>query len=160
NWPEPWTRLFGQKFRATSTTSNVRSCPTRRPTQSAPFAGGSERGGFAPATTLPFQKQKEPMQRAFTSRVLWLVFALLFVVYFLSAAAQLRIVPDQVAEDHGTQDVAGYLRRAAQLEGELRWGEALTVYEEALREFPEDASLGSRHNLAKIHYDLGRRYSD
>ena len=57
-------------------------------------------------------------------------------------------------------ELDGFLRRAQQLEGEQRWGEALTVYEEALREHPDEPTIGDRHNLAKIHYDLGRRYSD
>ncbi len=35
-----------------------------------------------------------------------------------------------------------------------------TLYEEALRESPADRDLLTRHELAKIHYDLGRRYHD
>jgi carboxyl-terminal processing protease len=52
------------------------------------------------------------------------------------------------------------LERARQFESQQRWGEALTVYEEALREHRGDATLTGRHDLAKIHYDLARRYAD
>ena len=52
------------------------------------------------------------------------------------------------------------VRRGQKLENEHRWGEAVTLYEEALRENPADHNLATRHELAKIHYDLGRRYHD
>jgi carboxyl-terminal processing protease len=71
-------------------------------------------------------------------------------------AAQSRIAP----APHYTAEIDNVLRRAEKLEGEQRWGEALSLYEEALREFPDEPTLGSRHTLAKIHYDLSRRYSD
>jgi carboxyl-terminal processing protease len=50
--------------------------------------------------------------------------------------------------------------RGQKLENEHRWGEAVTLYEEALRENPADHNLSTRHEIAKIHYDIGRRYHD
>ncbi len=57
-------------------------------------------------------------------------------------------------------EVEDLLRRGQKLETERRWGEAVALYEEALRENPNDVSLSHHHDLAKIHYDLGRRYND
>ncbi len=56
--------------------------------------------------------------------------------------------------------LANVIEHGQKLESEHRWGEALTLYEDALHEHPEDHDLAGRHDLAKIHYDLGRRYGD
>ncbi len=53
-----------------------------------------------------------------------------------------------------------WLHRGQALEVQHRWGEALTHYEEALRQFPGDGGLKNRFDLARTHYELGRRYSD
>jgi carboxyl-terminal processing protease len=74
----------------------------------------------------------------------------------VAAQTQVRILPAQ----QNVAEIDGVLQRAEKMESEQRWGEALSIYEEALRDFPDHSDLGSRHNLAKIHYDLGRRYSD
>ena len=50
--------------------------------------------------------------------------------------------------------------RGQKFEQERRWGDALTLYEDALRHRPGDPALGPRHEVAKIHYDLARRYND
>ena len=57
-------------------------------------------------------------------------------------------------------EAAEILRQGRQLEVKCRWGEALTHYENAVREFPNEASFHRRFNFARLHYDLGRRYSD
>ncbi len=88
----------------------------------------------------------------------WLLCALLLVSLATPAIAEVRILPP--GGQTSVAELDGILRRASQLEGERRWGEALTVYEEALREHPNEPTIGDRHNLAKIHYDLGRRYGD
>jgi carboxyl-terminal processing protease len=87
----------------------------------------------------------------------WLLLALLLVGLAQPLAAQVKI-PQTVRPV--TVEISGVIERAEKLEHEDRWGEALSIYEEALRDFPQDTTLGSRHNLAKIHYDLARRYSD
>ncbi len=74
------------------------------------------------------------------------------------AAAQVRI-PAPAASTSAVE-IDGVLRRAQPLEGEQRWGDALSIYEEALRDHPDEPTLSDRHNLAKIHYDLNRRYGD
>jgi carboxyl-terminal processing protease len=69
----------------------------------------------------------------------------------------IRIIsPDERRND----EVADVLLRGQKFEAEARWGEAITLYEEALREHPQDRELSGRHDLAKIHYDLSRRYHD
>lgn len=52
------------------------------------------------------------------------------------------------------------LDKGRRLESQQRWGEALTHYEESLREHPGDKSLLQHHDLAKLHYSLDRRYND
>jgi len=52
------------------------------------------------------------------------------------------------------------LRQGHQFELNGRWGDALTHYESGLRKFPKDASLQRRFDYSRLHYDLGRRYSD
>jgi carboxyl-terminal processing protease len=87
------------------------------------------------------------------------VLALLLACLATPALAQnqVQILP---AAQTSVAEIDGIFHRAQKMESEQRWGEALTIYEEALREFPDHSSLGNRHNLAKIHYDLGRRYTD
>jgi carboxyl-terminal processing protease len=52
------------------------------------------------------------------------------------------------------------LDEGARLESLGRWGEAVTHYEEALREHPGDKTLERREDLAKLHFSLERRYTD
>jgi carboxyl-terminal processing protease len=98
------------------------------------------------------------MRRKFTPRGSWLLVALLFVGLSSPATAQDKIFP--ATSEFAADQVDGFLRRAQKFEVEQRWGEALSVYEEALRELPDEPTIGNRHDLAKIHYDLSRRYSD
>lgn len=74
------------------------------------------------------------------------------------APAQVRILTPAV--NGSSEDIASVLDKAQHFESQLRWGEAINLYEEALREHPGDQSLTLRHELAKVHYDLGRRYHD
>ncbi len=89
----------------------------------------------------------------------WFLLALLLSWLAVPAFAQTQIRIVQ-PEQTNVAELDGVLQRAQQAEIEQRWGEALAIYEEALREYPGHATLGNRHNLAKIHYDLGRRYND
>ncbi len=40
------------------------------------------------------------------------------------------------------------------------WADALTKYEEALHEYPEDHALQARFDVARLHYSLEQRYDD
>jgi carboxyl-terminal processing protease len=78
----------------------------------------------------------------------------------LAAVAQVSFVTPAGATASSQPELAGFLERGQKLETERRWGEALTVYEDALRQYPRDPSLEERFSIARVHYDLGRRYSD
>jgi carboxyl-terminal processing protease len=52
------------------------------------------------------------------------------------------------------------LDKGRQLESTNRWGEALSHYEEALREHRGNEALEQRHDMAKLHYSVERRYHD
>jgi carboxyl-terminal processing protease len=70
------------------------------------------------------------------------------------SAAPLSLVPQLTAE------VNEVVSRGSQLENQRRWGEALSLYEDEVRKNPTITQLADRIDLAKIHYDLGRRYAD
>ena len=61
------------------------------------------------------------------------------------------------SEDSQLQSI---LQDGVQLERQRRWGEALTRYEEAARHYPQSGQLRQRVTLARIHFDLARRYAD
>ena len=52
------------------------------------------------------------------------------------------------------------LSQGLELEGEAKWGEALSLYQRALREIPDEPKLRQRRTIARLHFDLERRYSD
>ncbi|MEE9602162.1 MAG: hypothetical protein V3V75_02585, partial [Thermoguttaceae bacterium] len=57
-------------------------------------------------------------------------------------------------------EISQQLRQGHQLELESRWGEAVSLYEDALRTFPGDESLQRRFEFSRLHYDVVRRYVD
>ena len=95
--------------------------------------------------------QRKPL--AFCAALLTAVGA----VISFAALTHAQTLPPAPGSTAGAGD---WLRRGQVLEGERRWGEALTYYEEALRQFPADGDLKRRFDSARLHYDLGRRYND
>jgi len=75
------------------------------------------------------------------------------------AAAQQQATSSLAFAERSLQ-IDSYLQHGQELEIQRRWGEALAHYEEALRQFPEENALEKRFELARLHYDLGRRYAD
>ncbi len=57
-------------------------------------------------------------------------------------------------------EIDSLLQDGRRMEVECRWGEALSHYEEAIRQFPHDAGLKRRFSFTRLHYDVGRRYAD
>ena len=57
-------------------------------------------------------------------------------------------------------EIGELLRQGRQLEVEDRWGEALSHYESAIRDYPDEQSLRRRFDFTRNHYDLRRRYCD
>ncbi len=75
------------------------------------------------------------------------------------ADAQVRIIePGSSASD--SANLEAVYQQGQKLEDSKQWGEALSYYEDALKANPTDRTLRRRHDAAKIHYDLGRRYND
>jgi carboxyl-terminal processing protease len=89
------------------------------------------------------------------------VYSVLVAVTFLTlvstSVAQIRIPSSAVVSETKLSEIreAGFA-----LEQQRRWGEALVHWEQAVRQYPDAADLQQRLTFAKIHYDLGRRYSD
>ena len=52
------------------------------------------------------------------------------------------------------------LEQGTNLESNGQWGEALGLYQKALKDHPKNAMLVTRRAVARIHYDLERRYAD
>ena len=63
----------------------------------------------------------------------------------------------QTTEVQTAQEILG---RGAELETQKQWGEALSLYQQAVRKYPENLSLQRRRSVARIHYDVQRRYAD
>jgi carboxyl-terminal processing protease len=65
-----------------------------------------------------------------------------------------------IVPDVRVPDAAALLDDGLRLETEQRWLEAVTHYEDALRNYPDDANLKLHLTLAEIHVDLDRRLAD
>ena len=52
------------------------------------------------------------------------------------------------------------LEKGRSLELTGRWADALSCYEEALREYPQERALQARFDVARLHYSLEQRYDD
>ena len=64
------------------------------------------------------------------------------------------------ADTTEVQTAQEILSRGAELETQKQWGEALSLYQQAVRKYPENRSLQTRRSVARIHYDVQRRYAD
>ena len=104
-------------------------------------------------------------------RRLWqpLTLALCCLSFFCSLTAAPLAAQEQltrsaepvfVAPELPATSLDGVLIEGKRLESLGRWGEAVTHYEEALRESPENVALQQRSDVAKLHFNLDRRYAD
>ena len=71
-------------------------------------------------------------------------------------AEPVTILPDALP----SAALGSIFEKGLELEGNQRWGEALSHYEEALRQHRGNDRLKLRHDVAKLHYSLDRRYHD
>ncbi|MFZ5829344.1 MAG: S41 family peptidase [Planctomycetota bacterium] len=92
-------------------------------------------------------------------RILAAGFSALLAVWALFSVAQAQTGSTIVINDRSAQ-ISQVIEQGQALESQRRWAEALTYYEEAVRQFPGDDALRRRFELARAHYDLGRRYAD
>jgi carboxyl-terminal processing protease len=74
----------------------------------------------------------------------------------LARAQLVELAPPIPAHD----DLAVFIEKGARLEKERQWAEALTHWEQIVREHPERIDLKQRAVLARAHYDVSRRYGD
>jgi carboxyl-terminal processing protease len=74
-----------------------------------------------------------------------------------AARAQAKAPAEGVVEEAQLSQV---LRVGEQFESERKWGDALTHYEHALKEHPGRRDIQQRLTLARIHYDVERRFTD
>jgi carboxyl-terminal processing protease len=71
------------------------------------------------------------------------------------AVEQVRIAPESQPAA-----ISSLLEQGHTLESSGRWAEALSYYEESLREHPDEPSLEDRFEVARLHYSLDQRYAD
>jgi carboxyl-terminal processing protease len=86
--------------------------------------------------------------------------ALAAALLFLSFSLGAMPAPVDPSIATGRADLSDVLRRGRQLEVERRWSEAVSFYEESLRQNPGETSLQRRFDFARLHYDVARRYGD
>src|SRR5262245_32832700 len=96
-----------------------------------------------------------PRSSAFRSIFLLVVIAT--VQATPSARAQ---VVELAAPIPAADDLATVFEKGSRLEGERKWAEALSFYEDALRQHPARTDLQQRVALSRAHYDVTRRYGD
>lgn len=86
-------------------------------------------------------------------------------LWLLTLASPLSVVPVYGQINPPTQtDVASTLqnvyREAEQHQAAGRWGDALSLYEKALKQFPDDRLLQHHVRIARANYDVNRRVVD
>ena len=64
------------------------------------------------------------------------------------------------ASQAAADDAQTVIQNGKKLEKDRLWGDALNLYQKGLREHPSNAKLKQRRAIARIHFDLDRRYSD
>ena len=74
-----------------------------------------------------------------------------------SSNAQVEI-PTSALSENG--EIADFLARGEKLEKAGRWGEAYQYYLRDGREYQSNVQVKNRKAMARIHYDLDRRYAD
>lgn len=93
---------------------------------------------------------------------LWLAGWVLGLAALAASPAAAQVAPSLTSPAPAVSpaDVSQVIERGARLEQQRRWGEALSHYEQALRQHPGASDIEQRLILARAHYDVARRYSD
>lgn len=94
------------------------------------------------------------------SLVLCLLCALFCLVIPQHASAQNGNVGIRQASAEARPELNQVIDAGKALELQGRWGEALAHYQKALKVIPENRQIKTRRSIARIHYDLNRRYAD
>jgi len=91
--------------------------------------------------------------------ILWLFLSAVVVLPSVISTASAQL-PTTITISDPRGDIADMLRGGQRLELQRRWGEALSLYEDGIRKYPNETSLRERFNTSRLHYDLERRYAD
>jgi carboxyl-terminal processing protease len=79
---------------------------------------------------------------------------------FVSPSIPQAVERVSIATDALPAAIQSLLEKGRSLEITGRWADALSCYEEALREYPQDRTLQARFDVARLHYSLEQRYDD
>lgn len=97
--------------------------------------------------------------RCLTARWIAMMLTLLGATFvgLISSSHAVAETATTVASAGDAQDV---IQEGLRFEKERRWGDALSLYQKGLREYPGNARMKQRRAIARIHFDMDRRYSD
>ncbi|QEG24611.1 S41 family peptidase [Mariniblastus fucicola] len=82
------------------------------------------------------------------------------LVILLTSALLLPAVSASAQQTANASDAKTTLTEGRSLEKSGRWGDALGLYQQFLRKHPVDKNIQRRRSVARLHFDLERRYSD
>jgi carboxyl-terminal processing protease len=86
--------------------------------------------------------------------------AFIVLVIALGLAAPLGFAQEARRTAVGSEETISSLQVGRQLEAERRWQEAIQYYEKAIRKEASNRELAERLQIARVHLDVVRRYSD
>jgi carboxyl-terminal processing protease len=89
-----------------------------------------------------------------------LLLALSATIHSGSFVAAAKGQEASVEQSGVSRDLDSLLRDGQRLQLEGRWGDALSLYEDARRNYPNEAEVERGYRFSRIHFDLGRRYAD
>ena len=97
-----------------------------------------------------------------TSSARWLLSVVLLIAFQpATLTAQTNATLDGPDISAAPTDSAEQLiEQGRVLERDGQWADALTLYQQGIKSFPKNAKLVEKRTIARIHYDLQRRYSD
>ena len=92
----------------------------------------------------------------------WMIsFILLFVLQPVTLSAQTNETLISNENPAAAQQAAAdTLAQGRELEKGGQWADALSLYQQAIKTYPKNTKLIEKRTIARIHYDLQRRYSD
>ena len=76
------------------------------------------------------------------------------------AAATAVETPVSIPSEPIAPAISGLLEKGSALETSGRWAEALSYYEQAIRQHPTDQILEGRFDVARLHYNFEQRLAD
>jgi carboxyl-terminal processing protease len=120
-----------------------------------------------PRIRIPSMRPRVPALRSFLGFLTVIAVALQAAALHAQAPTFVKpMIPAASPSAVGANDslkpaaIGHVLEAGRTLEQSGHWADALTQYEEALHEYPEDAALQARFDVARLHYSLEQRYDD